>query len=115
LFNVSWPVEITNPARAGKLNPITCRWFEAAAAGAIILGRKPNNILFDLHLHPDLIVQIDPFASREELFKKLNKIWENKTQYNVRADSISKMISSKITWKNRVERILEQINSGYAI
>lgn len=28
LFTLSWPVELTNPSRAGHLHPITCRWFK---------------------------------------------------------------------------------------
>ncbi|HVZ97120.1 MAG TPA: hypothetical protein VG847_09615, partial [Chitinophagaceae bacterium] len=41
VFTVSWPVELTSPARAGHLHPITCRWFEAAASGTAIIGKQP--------------------------------------------------------------------------
>jgi hypothetical protein len=109
LFNVSWPVEITNPARAGKLNPITCRWFEAVAAGTIILGKKPNNTLFDNMLHPDLVIEVDPNSNKEQLFRKLDEIVATKEQYYEQAKSIAEKILPKITWGNRVERILENL------
>jgi hypothetical protein len=27
IFTISWPVEFTNPQRAGRLKPLTCSWF----------------------------------------------------------------------------------------
>ncbi len=46
-FTVAWPVELTSPARAGGLSPMTCRWFEAASAGTTIVGRPPADPIFE--------------------------------------------------------------------
>lgn len=106
-FTISWPVEITNPKRAGKLNPVTCRWFEGAAAGTVIMGKKPDNPLFDTLLAPDLVVELDPFAPKKEIWKVLEHLYQN---YSSLADHSGKRAAinkNRWCWKNRVERILE--------
>ncbi len=105
-FTVSWPVEITNPLRAGYFNPITCRWFEAAACGTVVIGQAPDNVLFDKLLHPDLVVKIDPEAPKNEIFKKLGHLWANRQQYQQAAYAIGMEQGDNLTWKNRVNRML---------
>ncbi|MBE7170987.1 MAG: glycosyltransferase family 1 protein [Williamsia sp.] len=105
-FTVSWPVELTNPKRAGRLHPITCRWFEALACGTVIIGQPPANALFDQLLHPDLVIKIDPAARKEEIFKSLDKLWANKDRYLQAAYAISSKLGERLTWKNRVGRML---------
>ncbi|HZH38903.1 MAG TPA: hypothetical protein VEX17_02445 [Bacillales bacterium] len=46
-FTFCWPVELTNPNRVLTFSPITCRWFEAAASGTVILGQTPNDPSFN--------------------------------------------------------------------
>src|SRR6202158_3536016 len=40
IFNFCWPVEVTHPSLIEHHSPITCRWFEAAASGTVILGKR---------------------------------------------------------------------------
>ena len=110
-FTISWPVEITNPTRAGRLHPITCRWFEALACGTVIIGRPPANKLFDQLLHPDLVVNMDPESPKEEIFKNLDRLWENKKAYQQTAYAISLELGERLTWKNRVNRMLHLIKA----
>jgi len=79
LFTISWPVELTNPARAGHLNPITCRWFEAAASGTIIAGKCPDNSVFADWLDPNLVEELNPFGTKQQLFKQLDHLWDKRT------------------------------------
>ena len=109
IFTVSWPVEVTNAQRAGYFNPVTCRWFEAAACGTVILGQPPANALFDELLHPELVVKIDPDAKKEEVFKRLDELWKNKETYKQNAFVIGKELGEKLTWNNRVGRMLNLI------
>lgn len=109
IFTVSWPVEVTNPQRAGYFNPITCRWFEAAACGTVIVGQTPDNTLFDHLLHPNLVVPINPDGKKETIFEGLESLWRNKDQYQQTAYVISRKIGERLTWKNRVLRILQLI------
>ena len=107
LFTFSWPVELTNPRRAGELHPITCRWFEAAAAGTCIIGRKPGNKRFDEIVHPDIVTEIDPFASRGEITKRLESIWSGREQFAEKARSIQALNIGRWTWVERVHRMME--------
>jgi len=110
MFNVCWPVEVTDPRRAGDLNPITCRWFEVAAAGTPIIGKKPNNDQFDKYLHPDLIIELDPFKKKAELMRDLDKIWQNREEHVKLARQIRDENIDRWTWKDRVERILQIVD-----
>jgi hypothetical protein len=109
MFNVCWPVEITDKRRAGTLHPITCRWFEAASAGTCIVGKKPGNSYFDTCLHPDLVIDIDPFKERKEILKDLETIWDKRDHFYNVAQQIRQENYQRWTWKNRVERMLKLI------
>jgi len=110
MFNVCWPVELTDPRRAGTFNPITCRWFEVAAAGTCIIGKKPANEYFDSILHPDLVVEMDPFKKRKELIRDLQKLWQNRETHLKLSQQLRNENIYRWTWKNRVERMLQLID-----
>jgi len=112
MFNVCWPVELTDPKRAGTLNPITCRWFEVAAAGTCIIGKKPANQYFDTILHPDLLVELDPFKKRNELIRDLEKLWQNRESHLKLSQQLRNENIHRWTWKNRVERMLQLIDEA---
>jgi hypothetical protein len=105
-FTVSWPVELTNPVRAGQLHPITCRWFEAAASATILVGRKPGNSKFDATLAKDLVFELDPFAERSLILKTLETLYRDYDFLQSKADEIRAKNYSRWTWKEKVERIL---------
>jgi hypothetical protein len=109
LFTFSWPVELTNPARAGHLRPITCRWFEAAAAGTIVIGQRPGNVSFDSLFPAETIISLDPNAGRNILFSQLENIFNDRihlfrSREKSREDHIEKWI-----WPDRVKNILALI------
>jgi hypothetical protein len=106
LFTLSWPVELTNPVRAGHLHPITCRWFEAAASGTVILGKPPGNPDFDTLMEDDIVVEIDPNAQRSSLFKRLEGLWSDRESLFRKASSARDRKSDGWYWDERVQRIL---------
>lgn len=110
MFNVCWPVELSDPRRAGSLRPITCRWFEVAAAGTCIIGKKPDNKYFDTCLHPNLVIELDPFKKKQELFRDLDKLWQNRESHLKLSQQIRDENIHRWTWKDRVERILKLID-----
>ena len=59
VFNFCWPMEVTNPGRAKHHSPITCRWFEAAASGNVILGKAPADPEFEHLFGPNAVLNID--------------------------------------------------------
>jgi hypothetical protein len=110
LFTFSWPVELTNPSRAGHLHPITCRWFEAACAGTVMIGKKPGNEKFDEYLFPNAVVEMDPSEKMDGMLEKLEKIWDMRKNLYDRAYEQQKTHYSAMIWSNRVRRMLELID-----
>jgi len=106
VFTLSWPVELTNPARAGHLHPITCRWFEAAASGTAILGKQPANAAFEDWLGMDLVFGIDPASDRQHLFKKLEEAWYNRENLLDKSSLLRRKKINNWTWNERVNRIV---------
>lgn len=107
LFTFSWPVELTNAARAGHLHPITCRWFEAMATGTVILGRKPGNSMFDISLDEDLVFDLDPAGSKQDLMYRLEQAWDRREELYQKAQTIRRNKGDKVSWNNRVKDILK--------
>jgi len=106
VFTLSWPVELTNPARAGHLRPITCRWFEGAAAGTVILGRQPDNAAFKEWLGENVVIDIDPNAGGQELYRRIEKVWTNRESLLNNAALLAAARKADWTWNERVKRIL---------
>jgi hypothetical protein len=106
-FTVSWPVELTNPVRAGIMHPITCRWFEAAASSTVIIGRKPGNDQFGNLLAEDLVTEINPFDEKAKILQRLDQIYANFHILQSKADEVELQNRGKFTWENRVKRILQ--------
>lgn len=109
-FTVSWPVELTNPRRAGRLHPITCRWFEAASAGTVVIGKQPDNPLFNQMLDEKLVTAIDPFGNKGSIWKKLDQIYADKEALLHQAHAIQQANAHRWTWKNRVSKMLELLD-----
>lgn len=109
LFTFSWPVELTSPARAGHLHPITCRWFEAACAGTVMIGKKPANDEFDQYLFPEAVIEINPSEKKEGIFNRLEQIWSMRRELYERVNVEQKINYTRLIWQNRVERMLSLI------
>ncbi|HEY4290081.1 MAG TPA: glycosyltransferase [Puia sp.] len=105
LFTFSWPVELTNPARALHLRPITCRWFEAAAAGTVIIGRAPDNPAFNDWLSKDLVVPLDPDGDKKELNYTLGEIWDKRERFFEKAEIMRRQNIERWSWNHRVKEI----------
>ena len=111
IFTISWPVGLTNPARAGRLNPITCRWFEAAAAGTVVVGQKPSNSVFDDWLYPDMVVTINPLADRNTIWTKLDRIYSEREKLFNTAKLYQQENEFRWTWAERVQRMVSFLNT----
>jgi hypothetical protein len=109
VFTFSWPVELTNPQRCGHLRPITCRWFEAAAAGTIVLGQSPDNHIYDKWLQPGHVVSINPNSTKQEMLSTLENLWSQRYELYADKMKMQKGGYSRWTWNERVQRILTYI------
>lgn len=104
VFSVCWPVEATNPARAGNLSPITCRWFEAAMAGAAIVGRAPTLDAF-FEVFPRELVTPVPDGIDVDSF--LDEIWDRRQFMHERAMDWRGTLAERWSWDSRVAEILQ--------
>ncbi|NCY22274.1 glycosyltransferase family 1 protein [bacterium] len=109
-FTVGWPVEITNPERAGGLRPITCRWFEAAAAGATVIGQAPKNPRFSQLFGEEMVLPFDPTAEISDLVHGLERIWAERDSLLQKGEQRRRRLGHGIDWSDRVQKILQQLN-----
>lgn len=104
VFNVCWPIEVTHPERVKNHSPITCRWFEAAASGNVILGQAPADAGFEDFF--GLAAVIDVPKRVDELPDFLDVVWADRKRYlkgaRVRRDTWASMW----TWESRIRQIL---------
>jgi hypothetical protein len=110
LFTFCWPVEVTSPARAGELSPVTCRWFEAAAAGAVMLGQPPKNPHFRKLFGDEAVTQINPDADVNAILKQLEQIWQQRIELSAQASALREKLGGGIDWSARVKRMLDFIH-----
>ncbi|MBR8832751.1 MAG: glycosyltransferase family 1 protein [Stigonema ocellatum SAG 48.90 = DSM 106950] len=109
-FTFSWPVELTHPKRVRTFSPITCRWFEAAASGTVILGQPPQDPEFKNIFGSDLVIPIDYESSKEHLNLILEELWENRFYYLECALKNREILIKNLTWESRVVEILNLMN-----
>ncbi len=109
VFTIGLPVEVTHPTRAGNLRPITCRWFEAMAAGTPIVGAVPENPEFEKILLSNFHVKIDFQAPIKAIQSQLSEIWDAREEIcKAHAKAIEGKIESHL-WSVRVQQILDKL------
>jgi hypothetical protein len=112
IFNVCWPVELTNPDRAGSFSPITCRWFEAAASGNVMLGDVPRDQGFSEMFGPDAVIRLDSRAPKPQIENALHEAWNARDSLLERAAVRSAQCSAKWSWESRVRQMLTLMNKA---
>ena len=106
-FNVCWPVEITHPSRAGSLSPITCRWFESAAAATTMIGAPPRDPMFTQLFGEDAVIPLDPEARRPgEIREALDGLYRDREAHLARAVARRAERSGAWTWEARAHEML---------
>lgn len=106
VFNVSWPVELTNPQRAGYLRPITPRWFEAGLSNCIIVGKGPDNPKFYDELCTNIVHEVDPFQSKQKIFRRLDVLWQSRKALFDKSSHFRSDNAYRWSWDHRVNTIL---------
>lgn len=109
-FTFSWPVELTNPQRVLTYSPITCRWFEAAACGTVILGQAPKDPEFEKLFGTNLVIPIDYTSSQDKLKMIWEELWENRDSYLQSALKAREKLAKNWSWESRIWEILKLIN-----
>jgi hypothetical protein len=109
LFTFCWPVELTHPQRVLTFSPITCRWFEAASSGTVILGKAPKDPSFNNFFGSALVIPIDYEDNYGNLKLTWQSIWENRHYYLESALKSRSILSKTWSWESRVSEILNLI------
>lgn len=104
VFNFCWPVEVTHPGRVSSYSPITCRWFEAAASGNVILGQAPAEPGFTELFGPDAVIEIDHQTG--DLAGLCEGLWDKKERYLQGARERREKLASNWSWESRIHEIL---------
>ncbi len=104
-FTVCWPVELTNPKRVLSFSPITCRWFEAAASGSVVIGQPPTDPKFSEVFGEEFVERIDPHASPSSLQKRLEELWERRDELRKQRIELWRNRLPMWTWETRVQEI----------
>jgi hypothetical protein len=112
LFNVSWPLELTNPQNAGYLRPITTRWFEAGLSACINIGKGPDNPKFHKDLTPDIVEEINPYESMENIHKQLDNLWHRREDLFKKNLERREANKERWDWDNRVNTMLTLLSQS---
>lgn len=106
-----YPSSITHPELAGKVETITLRYFETMAAGAIVVGHAPSELVKLFGYNP--VVEIDPeggAASASALLEVINA----PERYQELVDRNTKRLAEVGTWQTRVHDLLAVLHEmGY--
>lgn len=108
VFNFCWPMEVTNPGRSKLHSPITCRWFEAAASGNVILGQAPADPEFEHIFGPNAVLDID--YANGNLMNVFEMLWAKRHEHLRTALERRAALSHNWSWESRIREILSILN-----
>jgi len=106
--SVCFPSSMTHPQRSGDVETITHRYFESMAAGCVVVGRAPRELI-DLFGYNPLIEadMSDPARQVDAILRDIDAHAELATRNRARVMEIG-------TWDARVRTLLEQLKArGY--
>ncbi len=89
------------------MSPITCRWFEAAASGCVMVGKPPRDRLFEDLFGSGAICEIDPHSSAETFKTALNLLWKRRKELHEMALFRYQSMRDRWSWQSRVHAILD--------
>lgn len=110
-FNISYPVELTHPSRAGRFSPVTCRWFEAAASAAVVIGAAPTDPAFEASFGPGFVEPLDPGATPDAMAERLGELWDRRHELRAKRLALAAARGPDWTWDARV-REMERLPVG---
>ena len=107
---ISFPQVDTHPQRAGKLETLTQRYWEAMLSGCLIIGRAPKELIDLFGYNP--VIDVDWKNPEEQILNILNNIGSFQTFVDRNHDTAKKMAS----WDLRIQQIKNILyDEGYLI
>lgn len=107
---ISFPQVDTHPKRAGKLETLTQRYWEAMLSGCLIIGRAPKELIDLIGYNP--VIDVDWKSPGEQIVNILNNIGTYQTLVDKNYNTAKKMAS----WDLRTQQIKNILHAeGYSI
>lgn len=103
VVSVCFPSSLTHPARSGSFETVTARYFESMAAGALVLGTAPPELIELFGYNP--VVEVDRAAPAEQLADLLAgaRTWQDLVDRNL------SRLHEVGTWQVRAAQILRLV------
>lgn len=107
---ISFPQVDTHPMRAGGLDTLTQRYWEAMLSRCLIIGRAPVELVEFIGYNP--VIHVD----WQNAAKQIADILDNISDYQEMVDKNHKVALEKAPWCSRITDILKTLqNSGYTL
>lgn len=105
---VCFPQCDTNPSRAGEIETLTLRYWEAMLSRCIMIGRAPKELIDFIGYNP--VINVDWNHPQQQLMDLLNHIGD----YQELVDKNHKVALEKGSWEKRMPLIKKVLNEqGY--
>jgi hypothetical protein len=104
-FNFCWPLELTNPERVRSFSPVTCRWYEAAASGSVLVGRAPSDPAFHELFGSDAVIDVD--VSGRGVEELCDELLRKKEDHLGRALARREAHAETWSWQGRVRQMMQ--------
>lgn len=109
-ITVCYPRCDTQPERAGDIETLTQRYWEAMLSRIVIVGRAPKELIDLIGYNP--VIEIGKENTKEEIVKIIQNINEYETIVDKNRDTALKMSD----WEKRIIEIIHWLNNcGYYI
>lgn len=107
---ISFPQADTHPERAGGLETLTQRYWEAMLSGCLILGRAPQELIDFIGYNP--VIDIDWSAPENQILSILSNI----AQYQKWVDKNYETARNLASWDLRIQQIKTILSqNGYSM
>lgn len=107
-ISLNWSVESTSPERAGGISPTTCRWFETAATGCLVVGQQPTEPEFQ-SLFPILGFIENINDTSKDITDLVEKVLKDKETDKLRS-TLAHYTRHHHTWYHRLADMLMKAN-----
>ena len=107
---VCFPQCDTNPARAGNIETLTLRYWEAMLSGCIMIGRAPKELIEVIGYNP--VVEVDWKRPQQQLCEILSGI----DKYQKLANHNYEVAKKHASWDGRISLLIQSlVREGYEI
>jgi hypothetical protein len=94
-ISVCFPASVTHPERCGSIETLTQRYFESMAAGAIVVGHAPQELVEFMGYNPVVEIEADTAAAT------CGRILASPSEFQALADKNRETVLATAGWRER--------------